>query len=353
VLGQNEQMYVGLDMGATDIKATVSNGAGDILVATADKVLSLASEGPRRTVEQLAFAASASLERAGGTWEQVVCVGLDTPGPATVDGVLARSPNLRHPDWEGFGVRVALEERVRRPVIYANDGNAAGFWEYYRLFGDDENRIMAAAILGTGFGGALVWGGEVLVGARGYGGEFGHIRLPTHELADRGEVRRCGCGQLGCAEAYVSVAALDTFLRRALARPEYQGHPLQPLPDVGRDRALRLLKLALQGDELAQRLFDEQADALGLLFVQLANCCDPDVFIIGGGITESTPAFRDRYLAHVIETFRRGAFPLVAAEARFEFAQDQDMAGCRGSALLARRFARTRGLSAAGPILAR
>jgi len=65
-------MYVGLDMGATDIKATVSNGAGDILVATSDKVLSLASEGPRRTVEQLALAASASLERAGGTWEQVV-----------------------------------------------------------------------------------------------------------------------------------------------------------------------------------------------------------------------------------------------------------------------------------------
>jgi glucokinase len=343
VIGQNEQLFVGLDMGGTDIKATVSNAAGDILVTTADKVLSLAGEGPRRTVEQLALAASASLERAGGTWEQVVCVGLDTPGPATIDGVLGHSPNLNHPEWNGFAVRAALEERVLRPVIYANDGNAAGYWEYHRLFGDDPRRILAAAILGTGLGGALVWGGDLLVGARGYGGEFGHIRLPTHELADRGEVPRCGCGQLGCAEAYVSVAALDTFLRRALARPEHQGHPLQALPDVGRARALRLLGLALNGDSLAQQLFDEQADALGLLFVQLANCCDPDVFIIGGGITESSAAFRDRYIGRVAETFRRRAFELVAAEARFEYAQDQDMAGCRGSALLARRFARTRG----------
>ena len=227
-------------------------------------------------------------------------MGLDTPGPATVDGVIGLSPNLRHPDWNGFAIRAAVEARLQRPVIYANDGNAAAYWEYHRLFGDDDGKILAAAILGTGLGGALIWGGEVLVGARGYGGEFGHIRLPAHELVTDGQVPRCGCGQLGCAEAFVSVSALDHFLRRALALPEHRAHPLQSVPDEGRARALRLLGLAQQGDPLAQALFDQQADALGLLFVQLANCCDPDVFIIGGGITESSPAFRARYLDRVL-----------------------------------------------------
>jgi glucokinase len=185
----------------------------------------------------------------------------------------------------------------------------------------------------------------VLTGARGYGGEFGHIRIDARELAG-GEVPPCGCGQRGCAEAYASVAALDRFLRQALARPEHRAHPLQAIPDVGRERALRLLALAQQegGDALAQDLFDRQADALGLLFVQVANSCDPDVFIIGGGITESSPAFRARYLERVRTTFRRGAFPLVAEEARIEYAGDQDMAGCRGAALIARRFAQTHGL---------
>jgi glucokinase len=341
---KKDQLYVGLDMGGTDIKATVSDGDGNILVDSSDKVLSLAADGPQRTVEQLAAAGAQVLAKVGAGWDQVLWVGLDTPGPASLDGVIGRSPNLKHPDWNGFPIRAAFEQHLRRPVIYANDGNAAAYWEYHRLFGDDENKILAAAILGTGLGGALIWGGEVLTGARGYGGEFGHIRLPTHELVAAGdEVPRCGCGQRGCAEAFASVAALDWALRVELARPEHAQHPLRAIPDEGRARALRLLRLAQDGDALAQALFDRQADALGLLFVQVANTCDPDVFLIGGGITDSTEAFRARYLERVRQTFRQRAFPLVAAEAVIEYAGDQDMAGSRGAALIARRHAQTQG----------
>src|SRR2546428_422325 len=82
-------------------------GAGEILVVAADKVLSRAADGPRQTVEQLAFAATVALEKAGGGWPQVVCVGLDTPGPATIDGVLGHSPNLIHAEWDDFPVRAA------------------------------------------------------------------------------------------------------------------------------------------------------------------------------------------------------------------------------------------------------
>ena len=339
-----QAVYVGLDLGGTDIKATVTNRRGEILVNSIDKVLSRSAEGPARTVEQLVVAAETALTRAEAGWDRVDCVGLDTPGPATVEGVIGLSPNLKHPDWNGFGIRAAVEARIRRPVIYANDANAAAYWEYHRLFGDDDRKILAAAILGTGLGGALIWGGEVLVGARGYGGEFGHMRLPTHELVTDGDVPRCGCGQLACAESFASVAALDRALRKALERPENHDHPLRSLPDVGRDRALRLLRLAQEGDALAQSMFDHQADAIGLLFVQIANACDPDVFIIGGGITESSAAFRARYLERVTAAYRRKVFPLLAEQVRIEYAADQDQAGCRGAALLARRSAQSGGL---------
>jgi glucokinase len=345
---RSEQLFIGLDMGGTDIKATVSDGAGEILVTSCDKVLSLAAEGPRRTVEQLVLAAEQILARVckgGKGWDRVVCVGLDTPGPASLDGVMTASPNLKHPAWEGFPIRLAFEQRIGRPVIYANDGNAAGYWEYFRLFKDDETKILGAAILGTGLGGALIWGGRVLAGARGYGAEFGHIRLPPAGLMSEDDVPPvCGCGKTACAEAFVSVAALDSSLRSALGRPALSDHPLQQVPDVGRDRALRLLGLAQQGDPLAQELFDHQADALGMLFVQLANCFDPDVLIIGGGLTESSVEFRTRYIERVRATFRREAFPLMAREALIEFAGDQDLAGCRGSALLARQHARRQSL---------
>src|SRR4051794_2031408 len=111
-------LFVGLDMGGTDIKATVSDGAGAILLDTPDKILSLAADGPRQTVEQLATAAARALERAAlgerDVWGRVVCVGLDTPGPATVDGVIGRSPNLVPPVWDGFPLPGGLEGRARR-----------------------------------------------------------------------------------------------------------------------------------------------------------------------------------------------------------------------------------------------
>ncbi len=334
--------FIGLDMGGTDIKGTVITADGEVLVGGFDKVLSLANDGPRRTIEQLVVAANQALELAGVGWDDVAGVGLDTPGPATLDGVLSRSPNLRHPEWENFPVRGALEESIGRPVTYANDGNAAAFWEYFRLYGDDSSRILGAAILGTGLGGALVSGGTVLTGARGYGAEFGHIRLPTHRLRDPIEpdfVPVCGCGKEACAEAYVSLAALDNHLRRALTLERWRDHELHATEDRGRDRAATLLARAQKGDELALELFDRQALALGLLFVQLANCFDPHILLIGGGLTESSPEFRERFVGRVGEVFRAEAFPGAAADVVIDFTGDQDWAGCRGAALLARQQA--------------
>jgi glucokinase len=334
----DNELFVGLDMGGTDIKATVSNAGGEILIDDCEKVLSFAADGPRSTVEQIALAATKIVARAGVAWERVSCAGLCTPGPATVDGQLGRSPNLNHAEWEGFAIGKAVSERIGRPVVYANDGNAAGYWEYHRIFKDDPTKILAAITLGTGLGGAMVWGGNLLAGAHGCGGEFGHIRLPTHLLVDGGDVPVCGCGKSACAEAFASVTALDHFLRKALARPENAGHPLNQIPDTGKTRALKLLRLAQDGDALALSLFDRQADAVGLLLVQLSNCFDPDVFVIGGGLTESSESFRMRYLARVRAVFAAETFPIVAAGALIDFAGDQDLAGCRGAALVARQF---------------
>jgi len=337
-------LFVGVDMGGTDIKATVTSRGGETLINEWEKVLSLASEGPATTVGQLKKAAEKALELAGASWDRVAVVGLDTPGPASIDGVLGRSPNLKHPDWLNFPVRKAFEEAIGKPVLYSNDGNAAAYWEYFRLFGDANDKSLGAAILGTGLGGAFVQGGNVLTGVRGYGAEFGHVRLPTYELVTDGDTPVCGCGKKACAESFVSLAALDKQLRKAFEKGKAPDHPLRLIPDEGRSRAGKLLGLAQQGDGLALELFDFQAKALGFLFVQLAHSFDPHVFLIGGGITEGSEVFRSRFLRQVRETFQREAFPLLAQEIVIDYAADQDMAGCRGAALLARQHAQRNGL---------
>ncbi len=340
---RKRELFVGVDMGGTDISATVSTEQGEILIQEFDKVASLVSEGPRTTVAQMKKAAEQALEMVSAGWDDVVCVGLDTPGPASLDGLLGRSPNLKHPDWINFPVRAEYEKAVGKRVIYANDGNAAAYWEYFRLYGDAPDKTLAAAILGTGLGGALIQGGNVLTGVRGYGAEFGHIRLPTYELVTDGDVPVCGCGKKACAEAFVSLTALDKQLRKLFGQGQFPDHPLRKVPDEGRARAVKLLGLAQQGDELSLNLFDQQARALGLLFVQLAHAFDPHIFLIGGGITESSDAFRARYLRGVKETFQREAFPLLGQEIAIEYTGDLDWAGCRGAALIARRVIQHQG----------
>lgn len=345
----SKRIYLGLDMGGTDIKGTAADDAGEILIQGGwNKILSRVNEGPEISLGQLKIAAEQALEMVGATWDDVLCVGLDTPGPASLDGQLSQSPNLNHPGWNDFNVRAGLEKLIGRPVIYNNDGNAAAYWEYFRLYGDGQEKILAAAILGTGLGGALIHRGEVITGARGFGAEFGHVRIPSHKLlAPTEPVPVCGCGKEACAEAFVSLTALGNFMRRGLERPELADHPLHDLSDADNQRAKSLLGLAQQGDAFAQELFDFQARALGLLFVQLANCFDPHIFIIGGGITEGSgpeqKRFVERFVDLVQKTFREEAFELSGRETLIEIAGAQDSAGCRGSALLARQHARQQG----------
>ena len=134
----------------------------------------------------------------------------DSPGPATLDWPA-------QPDAKSHARRLGTLSATRplpqphrqSPSSTQDDGNAAAYWEYFLRFRDDDSKILAVAILGTGLGGGLVVGGNSLGGTRGFGAEFGHMRLPTHELVTDGDVPVCGCGQKACAEAFASLKALD------------------------------------------------------------------------------------------------------------------------------------------------
>ncbi len=109
---RSDALYLGLDLGGTDIKATVSNDRGEILVPASGEGAQPGGRGARcGRSSSWRWPARWRCGRLGAGWEQVACVGLDTPGPATVDGVIGLSPNLRHPDWNGFAIRAAVEAR--------------------------------------------------------------------------------------------------------------------------------------------------------------------------------------------------------------------------------------------------
>jgi predicted NBD/HSP70 family sugar kinase len=325
---------VGLDNGGTSDNATVLTSAGACLVDRLVEVPSRVLEGPDAAIEALVHALETVLSVTGVDQRAVRAVGLDTPGPASADGVISSkgATNFSTPPWRGFDIRSALEARLEIPVVYNNDGNAAALYAHHEHFGQDALRASSvSAIVGTGLGGGVVERGQVVRGAAGMAGELGHIPIPLHELlADDQPMPVCNCGQVGDAESVASLTGIaKNLLPYWLSR--YPDHPLSSLP-VG-EAAKQVRSLAEQGDEMARALFAQQAMALGRLFTIAANFTDPNAYFLGGGVVETGQEFRTWFLDTVRES--TALREEQAAAASLHIIPDLDMAGARGAAVAA------------------
>jgi glucokinase len=328
-------VVVGLDNGGNKNNATVLDASGRFLVDRMIETPSRVREGPDVAVAALAAAMEGVLQLTGTPRSAVRAVGLDTPGPASADGVISSkgSTNFSEPPWRGFDIRGALEKRLGLPVIYNNDGNAAALYAHHVRFGTDaHHRSSVAAIVGTGLGGGVIESGQVVKGAAGMAGELGHVHIPMEGLlAEDQPPPQCNCGFAGDVESVASLTGIQkNLLPYWLTR--YEGHELasEPLP-----KAAKLVRgYGERGDPLALRIFEQQAKAIGRLFTIAANFTDPHAYFLGGGVVEAAPHFREWFLAKVREdTLLRVEQQRVAS---FDLVPDLDMAGARGAAIAAR-----------------
>ncbi len=271
-----------------------------------------------------------------------VVVGLDTPGPASADGVISSkgATNFSQREWWGFDIRGALEKRLGLPVVYTNDANAAALYAHHAHFGADAaDRSSVAAIVGTGLGGGVVQDGTVVTGAVGMAGELGHVHIPLHDILEPDQpMPRCNCGFQGDAE---SVASLTGIVKNLLPYwlTRFPDHDLNRV-EIG--KAAKLLRgYGERDDPLAKAVFGQQAAAIGRLFTITANVTDPHAYFVGGGVVEAAPHFRDWFLGQVREnTLLREEQERVAELA---LVPDLDMAGARGAAVAALEAVRPAG----------
>lgn len=335
------QVFIGVDVGGTKIGVNGVDETRKPLSPAWAQVPSQSDIGPRATVGQIVVGLQMFLKQIDIPIGRVAALGLDSPGPADLDGRIQRSANM-HPDWEGFLLRAEVEKALAAavgesiPVTYENDCNAAALWESFS--GNPQGtEVMALLAPGTGLGGGIVINGRLLRGARGMGGELGHVEIVHSPFVPGVELAPCGCGQRYCAETYASLAGLVRALPGALALPKYEDHPLQQITgdNLWRKRAYQVRTMAAAGDELCLALFDWQSQALGRLCRQIADTIDPHRIVIGGGFIEGGQALTARVMQNIRTTFQQLAFKKHAAEVRFEPASSGDQAGCLGAALSA------------------
>ena len=328
-------VVVGIDNGGTSNNATVLDGSGRFLVDRLVEMPSLVTEGPEVAVEAMAKALDNVLDLTGITLEAVRGVGLDTPGPASADGVISSkgATNFAQPAWRGFDVRGALEARLGLPVVYNNDANAAALYAHHVRFGDKAaGHSSISAIVGTGLGGGVIEAGRVVKGAAGMAGELGHVQIPLHGLLAEGQpLPTCNCGFVGDAESIASLTGIEkNLLPYWLTR--FENHELSQAGSL-KQAAKMVRALGEREDPLALRIFEQQAMAIGRLFTIAANYSDPDTYFLGGGVVETTPKFRQWFLAQVRRhTALRDEQARVATLA---LVPDLDMAGARGAAIAA------------------
>ena len=332
---QHDWVVVGIDNGGSSNNATVLDPEKGFLVDGLVELPSRVQEGPEVAIEAIAEAFDLILQQTGVGRDRVRAVGLDSPGPASAEGVVSSrgSTNFAHRGWYGFDFRGAVEKRLGLPVVYNNDGNAAALYAHYVGFVDDASRHSSVSVIvGTGLGGGVIERGHIVKGAAGMAGELGHVHIPMQGLLEDGQpMPHCNCGFDGDAESVASLKGIEkNLLPYWLTR--FPDHDLGKVASLGQ-AAKAVRSYGEKGDPMARKIFAQQAMAIGRLFTIAANFTDPAAYFLGGGVVEAAPEFREWFLAKVREsTFLREEQARVA---RFDMVPDRDMAGARGAALAA------------------
>lgn len=205
----------------------------------------------------------------------ILGLGIGAPNGNAKTGKIEFAPNL---NWKGIVPICEIAEAIfQKPCILINDANAAAIGE--KMFGKAKNASNFVSItLGTGLGSGIFINNELVEGANGFAGEFGHIRVVP-------EGRICGCGRKGCLETYASSTGVVRTYEEM--RSNLQNSMTYPETRSAKD----IFNAAKSGDELCQNVVDFTAKTLGNALADFACFSDPEMFILFGGIAQSGEEF--------------------------------------------------------------
>ncbi|MBR3683536.1 MAG: ROK family glucokinase [Lachnospiraceae bacterium] len=302
----------GVDLGGTTVKMGLLTVDGDIL----DKweIPTRKEEKGSMILPDIADAILKKIEERGMDKEDIAGIGIGVPGPVDSEGVIYKAANL---GWDVFNVAKTLEGLAGLPVKAGNDANVAALGEMWKGGGAGHKNLVAVT-LGTGVGGGIIINGEILTGATGAGGEIGHIHMNDEE------VDACGCGNKGCLEQYASATGVVKLAKKHLASSD-KASALRE----GEVSAKTVFDAVKAGDSLAKEIAEEFGMYLGKGLAAIAGVVNPEIFVIGGGVSKAGPVLLDYIKKYYVEYVFHGS-----KNAEFALATLGNDAGMYGAAKL-------------------
>lgn len=264
-------LSIGIDIGGTKILGALVDPEGKIL--TELRVPSPAQD-PDLMVDTVVGLIEDLTSRASNV---IAGVGVAAAGFIDADqSHILYAPNL---NWRNEPMKERLQKRVSLPVFIENDANAAG-WAEYKFGAGRGSKDMVMLTLGTGVGGAIVADYKLRRGGFGIGGELGHVRVVQ-------DGRQCGCGRRGCVEQYSSGTAVVKAARKLAINEGPMGQRLRELSEGQELTGLHVYQALLESDPGAVSLVRTAADYLAQAMGTIVAVLDPQVFVIGGGLSEA------------------------------------------------------------------
>lgn len=300
----------GIDVGGTTVKVGFFETSGALL----DKweIKTNTANGGEAILPDIAKTIEEKLSKEGISKDEVQGIGIGVPGPVLNASVVTRCVNL---GWGEIDVAGTLSKITGLPVKVGNDANVAALGEMWQGGAKGSSNVVMVT-LGTGVGGGIIVDGRIVDGANGAGGEIGHLNVCEDEH------EACNCGQHGCLEQYASATGVVRMAKRKLAKTseETSLHKFEDLT------AKDVFDEAKAGDKVALEIVNEVCEILGKTLGKIACVVNPEVFVIGGGVSKAGQILIDTVKKYYVpNTFTS------CKDARFELASlgnDAGMYGC-------------------------
>ena len=304
----NQQIIVGLDLGGTNIKSGV--GLRDSTIIWESVQPTDATASPEKILNDLAIAAQQALKVAKQQNGNPIAIGVGTPGSVDVQNGFLKGGTPNFKSWKNVPIKAELEKILQLPVYVDNDANMMAYGEFRFGAGRGKNKIVTIT-LGTGIGGGIVLDGKLFRGHNCAGSEIGHMSICYNG-------KKCRCGGTGCWEVYASATAmLENF------RQWSDGREVTNTKEI--------FQLYHDGDAVARRVVEQEIEMVAVGTASVINIFNPEIFIIGGGVSEAG----DWFIEKIRERVKDYAMPEALKGVQIVRAQLGNRAGWLGAAIFA------------------
>ena len=300
----------GVDIGGTTIKMGLFTTEGELLEDW--EIPTRTEDGGSHILSDIAEAVNRKLDEKGISKLDVEGIGVGVPGPVGPDGTVFKCVNL---GWDVINVEQRLHSLTSFKCKAGNDAHVAALGEMWQG-GGKGHRDVVMVTLGTGVGGGVIIGGKILAGINGAAGEIGHI--PMYD----DDPEACGCGKRGCLEQSASANGMVRITRRYYDENPKAVSSLKKIPSY---TSKEIFEEAGKGDKVALQMVEQVGYLLGKALASIACVVNPEVFVIGGGMSKAG----DILIDSIRKEFRRFAFH-ASRETEFKLAELGNHAGIYG-----------------------